>query len=267
MRGLPAFLVVLSMVSVWGCRPQETRNVTLLVTPEVAATGLHTVLAASFERQTSRKVDVRVLTAEQIMAAAAEANGGAAMYSDEPLDTALRRGNLVSLRTVIGWEDYYILGPPRDPANVGQAKTATEAFRRIALEKRTFCSPADVSMTKAVENEIWSAAQIDPRENRRYRPCRGDEIDVLLTSANLAAYTIASRAASDAKPQKNLKVLLREAPMLHDPYVVALLRAKSTRRGRSSEWFVQWVMSYRGREALRNLRGPGLPKLYPPEAH
>ena len=55
-----------------------------------------------------------------------------------------------------------IVGPKDDPAGVAEAKSAVDAYRRIAAAKALFLSRGDNSGTHKREMAIWRAAGIQP---------------------------------------------------------------------------------------------------------
>lgn len=265
-RRIVRTLILAMLLPIASCRRGRMRQpVAVLTTPAVAATELPQHLAAEFTKESGVKLDIRVITREQIVAAARAQSGAIAIFRDPDLEHALARDGGTRLRGIFAYEDFVLLGPSRDPAHVAGAPTAAEAFRRIAVRRRLFCSAADVAVIGDAEHEVWSAAHIDPATNRRYRKIHGDAADVLETAAKLGAYTLTDRATADAHPS-SLNLLLRDVPQLHFNYEVALLRSAETRTDRNAAWFVEWLMSYRGREGVRNFRGP-LPRLYLPGEH
>ncbi len=241
------------------------KPVVVLTTPALAATGMTQRLVGAFEKESGRRIEMRIVTGEQILAEAAAKTGAVAVFRSAQLDEQLTRRQAARLHSIFAYEDYEIVGPPRDPAQVRGSPAAPEAFRRIAQRKRAFCSPAEVASAANLEREIWSAARINPNSVRRYAQCHGSAAEVLSTAARLQAYTVMDRASVDANRPKQLAVLVRDVPMLHCSYVVALLPSKD--QNRDAEWLVEWVMSYRGRGVVEGLRSPMIPKLFLPDRH
>ena len=64
-------------------------------------------------------------------------------------------------RRLIMHNDFVIVGPPEDPANIQGVETAVEAFRRIAENAAIFISRGDDSGTHKKELAIWSAVGLD----------------------------------------------------------------------------------------------------------
>ena len=65
-------------------------------------------------------------------------------------------------RTLIGSNEFFIVGPPADPARIADATSATDAYRRIANTGAKFLSRGDNSGTHKKEMQIWQKAGIDP---------------------------------------------------------------------------------------------------------
>ena len=64
--------------------------------------------------------------------------------------TAVKEGWAVK-RTLIGSNEFFIVGPPHDPAQVASAKSAVDAYTRIATAKAKFFSRGDNSGTHQKE--------------------------------------------------------------------------------------------------------------------
>ena len=65
-------------------------------------------------------------------------------------------------RTLIGSNEFFIVGPVDDPARVAEATSAVDAYQRIANTKRKFFSRGDNSGTHQKEMEIWKLAGLVP---------------------------------------------------------------------------------------------------------
>ena len=63
-------------------------------------------------------------------------------------------------RTLIGSNEFFIVGPANDPAKIAEAKSAVDAYRRIAAAKAKFFSRGDNSGTHKKEMDLWKKAEI-----------------------------------------------------------------------------------------------------------
>ena len=65
-------------------------------------------------------------------------------------------------RTLLGSNEFYIVGPKSDPAGIAKAKSAARAYALIAKAKAKFISRGDNSGTHKKEMAIWKKAGIKP---------------------------------------------------------------------------------------------------------
>ena len=245
------------------CRREARHAAVVLASPAVAATGLPQRLVSEFSRETGTPLSFRIVTREQIESAS-KSSTVVAIVREPDFETALARERLVQLKSMFAYEDFVVVGPRRDPAHVRRARSAADAFHRIAEHNRSFCSPVDVAPAHDVELEIWSAAAFDPHRDRRYKECHGTAAEVLDRCDSTDAYTIVDRGAAASNRRRHLEVLLEKTPLLHYEYVVLLLRPQGEIASRNESWFVEWVMSFRGREIVRGTRERGERPVYAP---
>lgn len=65
-------------------------------------------------------------------------------------------------RTLLGSNEFYIVGPKSDPAGIAQAKSAAEAYAKVAKAQGKFISRGDNSGTHKKEMAVWKQAGIKP---------------------------------------------------------------------------------------------------------
>lgn len=65
-------------------------------------------------------------------------------------------------RVLIGSNEFWVLGPLDDPAKLGEARDAADAFRRILDAGAKFVSRGDHSGTHQKELQVWKAADRSP---------------------------------------------------------------------------------------------------------
>ena len=65
-------------------------------------------------------------------------------------------------RSLIGSNEFYIVGPKDDPAGIAKATSAADAYKMIAAKKAPFLSRGDNSGTNKKELRIWKSAGVVP---------------------------------------------------------------------------------------------------------
>jgi tungstate transport system substrate-binding protein len=122
-------------------------------------------------------------------------------------------------RTLLGYNEFYLVGPLGDPAEIAGVASAAEAFRRIASRKARFFSRGDHSGTHRKELAVWGQAGLQPA-GEWYRVTR-DFMGASLKRANdEQGYFLVDSStlvmAQSGLPQ--LKVLFQGDPALINTY-------------------------------------------------
>ena len=104
---------------------------------------------------------------------------------DEHLDA----GHAVDRRPIL-WNRFTVVGPPADPAGIGQETTLTTAFEQIEAGGHLFLSRGDDSGTHQREMEVWEALGIDPAGDW-YQTIGQGMGGTLVQAAHRNAYTLA----------------------------------------------------------------------------
>jgi len=122
-------------------------------------------------------------------------------------------------RTLIGSNEFYIVGPSADPAGIAQAETAAEAYRKISEARAVFLSRGDNSGTHKKEMFIWKTAGVEPSGDW-YVVTKDFMMATLEKADELGGYfmTDSSTWVAGKKDLSNLKVLFRGDPALVNTY-------------------------------------------------
>ncbi|SPD75490.1 putative ABC transporter substrate binding protein [uncultured Desulfobacterium sp.] len=122
-------------------------------------------------------------------------------------------------RTLLGCNDFYILGPESDPAGISKATTAIEAYRMVARSQVKFFSRGDNSGTHRKEIAVWEIAGIKPAGS--WYIVTNDFMGPTLKRADneLGYFMVdSSTYIAEASKIKNLKVLFKGDPVLVNVY-------------------------------------------------
>ena len=155
--------------------------------------------------------------------------------------------------TLIGSNEFFIVGPLEDPAGIAAAQNAAQAYRKIAESKAPFLSRGDNSGTHKKELDIWKASGMTPSGDR-YILSKGFMLDTLKNADSLGGYfmTDSSTWIEANKSLKRLKVLFRGDPVMINTYH-ALCQPEGATAGQSAaSQFVDFVASEKGQSLIRN---------------
>ncbi|SDI82472.1 tungstate transport system substrate-binding protein [Ferrimonas sediminum] len=122
-------------------------------------------------------------------------------------------------RTLIGSNEFYLVGPAGDPAKVSHALSIAQAYQQIADKPALFLSRGDNSGTHKKERMIWEKAQRSP-QGKWYR-VTGKFMRATLRQANQQQgyfMTDSSTWVAEKAKLDNLKVLFAGDPVLVNTY-------------------------------------------------
>jgi tungstate transport system substrate-binding protein len=156
-------------------------------------------------------------------------------------------------RTLIGSNEFYIVGPKEDPAKIASAKSAADAYTRIAAAKATFYSRGDNSGTHKKEMAIWARAGIQPSGDW-YRITKTFMMATLKTADENGGYfmTDSSTWVASRKEMSRLAVLFRGDPFLINTYHALSQPDGATSGQTHAAEFIDFVASDRGQRIIHN---------------
>ncbi len=129
-------------------------------------------------------------------------------------------------RHIVMYNDFVVVGPANDPANIHTAAHITAAMEKLAAAQSLFISRGDDSGTHKKENQLWKTAGIDPH-NSWHREAGQGMGKVLQIATELDAYTLTDRGTWLAYHDKStLKLLFEGDEALHNPYGIIAVSAR-----------------------------------------
>lgn len=155
-------------------------------------------------------------------------------------------------RTLIGSNEFYIVGPKNDPAKIAEAKNVVDVYNRIKETKSKFISRGDNSGTHKKEMEIWKKAGYlpDPSKDKWYIVTKDFMAASLKKANDEKAYfmTDSSTWIMMKKDLPNLKVLFKG-----DKFLVNVYHALCSKFCKpEAEKFIEFLTSERGQETIRS---------------
>lgn len=169
----------------------------LSTTTSTENSGLLNALLPPFEMLCACKVDVIAVGTGKALKLGETGDVDVVLVHARALeDKFVAEGYGVNRRDVM-YNDFVIIGPSNDPADVRHAGTAADAFKRIAIERTIFISRGDESGTYQKENEIWAATATKP-VGQWYRAAGQGMGEVINMATELRGYTLADRGTYNA---------------------------------------------------------------------
>jgi tungstate transport system substrate-binding protein len=156
-------------------------------------------------------------------------------------------------RTLIGSNEFYIVGPETDPAGIAEAASAADAYARIAKANAPFLSRGDNSGTHKKEMAIWQQAGIVPGSDW-YMITKDFMMATLKKADEVKGYfmTDSSTWVAGKKDLSNLTILFKG-----DPFLINTYHALCQPEGRGkypaiASQFIDFVGSEQGQRIIRD---------------
>ena len=246
------------------------------------------VLLPPFEAECNCKVDVISVGTGKALKLGESGDVDVVLVHARTLeDEFVAAGFGVNRRDVM-YNDFVIVGPANDPADLKYAANATDAFRRIAVHRSLFLSRGDGSGTEQKEKEIWGGAGIAP-SGSWYRSVGQGMGEVLTMATELRAYSLADRGTYNAfrhgktdlvilyqgstDPAKKLSVSqvlsMTGANGLFNPYSVIAVNPKRFPNARFdlATKFIEYISGPKAQQIIANYQPGGDPVFFTYRGH
>src|SRR6202165_4771304 len=193
-RSFAIGVVALIALSVTSAQAQE-RFITVASTTSTEQSGLFSHLLPRFEQKTGIKVHVVAVGTGQALDLARRGDADVVfVHARSAEEKFLAEGHGVK-RFPVMYNDFVLIGPKTDPAQIGGSTDITEALRRVASAKVPFVSRGDKSGTHLAELDLWKSAGVDIEKAKGpwYRETGQGMGPALNTAASMSAYILTDR--------------------------------------------------------------------------
>ena len=166
------------------------------------------------------------------------------------------------------YNDFIIVGPENDPANILGLKSVVDGLAQIAATKSFFVSRGDDSGTHKKELSIWKMTGIDAvkASGTWYREAGAGMGATLNTASAMNAYVLTDRATWLKFSNKGaLKILVEGDKRLFNHYGIILVNPKRHPhvKVKEAQAFIDWVLGAEGQAAIGAYRIEGRQAFFP----
>lgn len=237
----------------------------LATTTSTENTGLLAVLHPPFEQNNGVKVHVIAVGTGKALRLAQDGDVDLVLVHAPDAELEFMDAGYGVERKPVMHNDFVLLGPPDDPAQLRQATSLADAMSRIQLSGKDFISRGDDSGTHKKELELWQLAAIKP-EGKWYLSVGQGMGQVLQITSEKQAYTLSDRGTWLAfKDKIEIEIVFEKAPELDNPYHVILvdpLRHPHTKIELARE-YARYITGEAGQKIIREFGVNGQPLFYP----
>ncbi len=261
---------LLLLLGLAGLSFAETR-IRMASTTSTQNSGLFDYLLPIFEKKTDIKIDVVAVGTGAAIEIGKRGDADVVfVHAKEQELKAVEEGWFVNRHDVM-YNDFVIVGPPKDPAKIKGMKSAAEAFMKIALTKSRFVSRGDKSGTHTKELAIWKKAGLEPAGQKWYLDAGQGMEKTQRIADEKRAYTLTDRGtwlATKDKDKLDLTILLEGDPVLFNQYGVMAVNPEKNKGVKYNEamQFVNWIISKEGQDAVAAFKDKNGNALFIPNA-
>ncbi|HEX3015211.1 MAG TPA: substrate-binding domain-containing protein [Desulfobacteria bacterium] len=176
----------------------------LATTTSTQDSGLLDVLIPAFEKKTGYKVKTLAVGTGAALTYGKKGEADVLLVHAPKDEQKLVDSNILVNYNLVMHNDFIVVGPANDPANVKNSTSVQAAFKAIAANKSVFISRGDDSGTDKMEKSLWKSVDIKPAGSW-YQESGSGMGQTLNIASDKQGYTLTDRATFLAN-QKNLKL-------------------------------------------------------------
>jgi tungstate transport system substrate-binding protein len=269
-RALCHVVAGLILFSLWpnGAPRAEDKFIIVQSTTSTQNSGLFEHILPIFTKKTGIDVRVVAVGTGQALKNAENGDGDVVLVHSKPDEEKFVAEGWGVKRHDVMYNDFVIVGPATDPADIAGLKDAIEGFKKIAAAQAPFASRGDDSGTNKAELKLWQDAGIDPQpaSGKWYLETGSGMGATLNTAVGKQAYTLTDRGTWLSFANKDdFKVLVEGDPKLFNQYGVILVNPAKHPNVKAEEGqeFIDWLISPQGQAAIASYKIGGEQLFFP----
>jgi len=246
----------------------QERYITVASTTSTEQSGLFRYLLPIFAKKTGIQVRVVAVGTGQALDIGRRGDADVVLVHARPLEEKFMAQGQGVKRFDVMYNDFVLIGPKSDPAQVRGMKDVVAAFRQIKEAQAPFVSRGDRSGTHFAELEIWKLAGIDIAREKGpwYRDTGQGMGPALNTAAGMNAYILSDRGTwLSFKNRADLVIAVQGDRRLFNQYGVMLVNPAKHPNVKADlgQQFIDWLISREGQDAIANYKINGEQLFFP----
>jgi tungstate transport system substrate-binding protein len=198
---LPAILMLAAAGAL--AAPPKAGVLRLATTTSTADSGLLDFLLPDFEKRFHCTVDVVAVGTGQSLELGRRGDADVVLVHSRKGEDQFVADGFARERFDVMYNDFIVVGPKADPAQVRGMSQAKDAFKAIMEAGQPFASRGDKSGTHTKELAVWASLGVSPEAGMKWYNSLGQGMGaVLLFAQNQQAYTLSDRGTYLAMTEK-----------------------------------------------------------------
>ena len=221
--------------------------------------GLYDAILPRFTEATGIEVRVVAVGTGQALRNARNCDGDVLLVHAKAAEADFVAEGYGLSRSDLMYNDFVLVGPADDPADVADTPDIAAALATIAETRAPFASRGDDSGTHKKERALWAGAEIDPSDasGTWYRETGSGMGATLNIASGMNAYTLTDRATWIAFANKGeLRILSEGDEALFNQYGIIAVNPEKCPdvRAAPARTFIDWLLSKPGQSAIAAYR-------------
>ena len=230
--------------------------------------GLYDYLLPHFTAKNGIEVRVVAVGTGQALRNAEKCDGDILITHSKTDEIKFVKNGFGTERLNLMYNDFVVLGPANDPANIASTKTVYDALQQIFASQSKFASRGDNSGTHKAEKRLWKAANltIDSAANNWYLETGLGMGATLNFAVQTDAYTLSDRATwLSFSNRADHKILFQGQPPLFNQYgVVPVSNSHCPNvKYEFAQQFTDWLVSADGQNIIASFTLNGAQLFFP----
>lgn len=262
---LLGILILVMAVAVVGCESGDNQGqaeqdqkprLILATTTSTQDSGLLDVLVPAFEEEYGYQVHVLAKGTGASLELGKRGDAHVVLVHARDIELQMVEDGYFVHRHDVMYNDFIIVGPPDDPAQISGTSDVIVALGKIAAAKAPFVSRGDESGTHMMEMGLWAQAGVEPA-GQWYASVGQGMGDTLNMANHMGAYTLADRGTYVAMKDKlELVIVVEGDPALFNQYGVMATNPDnhSTTNFEGAQKFIEFMISSRGQEMIADYK-------------
>ena len=230
-------------------------NILIQSTTSTRDSGFYEYIIPFFYNKHKINVSVVSVGTGQAIKNASRCDGDLLIVHAMELEKKFINNGFGVLRNNLMHNNFVIIGPKNDPANIYNSTNISEVFYKLYNTKHKFISRGDDSGTHMKEKKIWGLAQINTAklDNNWYLESGQGMGATLNITIGLNAYTISDNATWARFNNKNShKILFDKDKSLHNQYGIIKINPKicPDLNHNNANIFYNWILSNEGQTLI-----------------
>jgi len=233
----------------------EDKSIIVQSTTSTQNSGLFDHILPMFEKASGIRVNVVAVGTGQAIKNARNCDGDVLFVHAKPAEEKFVADGYGVKRFDVMYNDFVIIGPPSDPAEVSGRKDAAGSLKAIADAKAVFASRGDDSGTHKKELSLWKQAGIDvaTASGTWYRETGSGMGATLNASVGMGAYAMTDRATWIAFRNKaEFKIAVEGDQAMFNQYGIIQVNPGNCPnvKADAAKSFVDWIITEEGQSAI-----------------